>query len=526
MRARLASASSARAGRSASGPSASPWTAACLGWVGQHRQRGRRDGPRGAHGLAARPECTALLGYTESLPTVGAARAGRAPASRWRCSRPARSRRVRRAAALAHRRAGDRRPGGGRRAAPARHRPGRTTSTNCSTSATPSSSRAGRPAHRVAVVTTSGGSGILAADAIAAARPELASLAPATARRAGRDRARLRVHGEPGGRDRHRDERPHAVRPAPRRRRRRRRVDASSPASACSPATTWRHCRPAAPRSRSAPASRSWWLAPAPTSSRPQASAALRAAGIPAYPTPARAVRAPRRCWDDAARRGRCPRPRRGSRVRRAGATRPSSSGCWPGAGHAGPARPVVTGAEDAAAPWRRSADRRSSRRSSRGCCTRPRPAAWSSASPRRGRRRRTQRHGRARRRRPGRGGRRGGREMLVGVAATPLGPVLTLGARAVCSPRSSTTSVFRLLPVSAGGRARHDRRAARRRACTVFAAARRRRRALVRLIVDVSSLVGAWQPGYELDLNPVAVPPDGVRILDAASSHPDGELA
>jgi hypothetical protein len=45
---------------------------------------------------------------------------------------------------------------------------------------------------------------------------------------------------------------------------------------------------------------------------------------------------------------------------------------------------------------------------------------------------------------------------------------------------------------------------------------------ALVDLLVRLSDLTGGWPAGYELDLNPVAVQPDGVSILDAGYVAPE----
>jgi hypothetical protein len=40
---------------------------------------------------------------------------------------------------------------------------------------------------------------------------------------------------------------------------------------------------------------------------------------------------------------------------------------------------------------------------------------------------------------------------------------------------------------------------------------------ALIDLITAVSDMTSRWPAGFELDLNPVLVLPDGVRVLDAA---------
>ena len=122
----------------------------------------------------------------------------------------------------------------------------------------------------------------------------------------------------------------------------------------------------------------------------PKASAALRAAGIPAYPTPARAVRALAGLWETRPGRGRTRLNAAGEPLRPPARTRSSSSGCWPRQGCRSRAAGWSPDRATRRMPWPRSAARRSSRRSCRACCTRPRPAAWSSASPRRRPRRRT----------------------------------------------------------------------------------------------------------------------------------------
>jgi hypothetical protein len=45
----------------------------------------------------------------------------------------------------------------------------------------------------------------------------------------------------------------------------------------------------------------------------------------------------------------------------------------------------------------------------------------------------------------------------------------------------------------------------------------------LVDTVLAVARLVASWPAGFELDLNPVAVLPDGVRILDATYVAPAG---
>lgn len=116
------------------------------------------------------------------------------------------------------------------------------------------------------------------------------------------------------------------------------------------------------------------------------------------------------------------------------------------------------------------------------------------------------------------------GVEVLVGVAPSPLGPVLTVG------PGGVLTEVFddvalRLLPVTA-----HDVREmiAETRLASLLVGVRGRPRAdadaLVELVVRLADTVAAWPAGFELDLNPVVVLPRGARILDAAYVAPPEE--
>jgi acyl-CoA synthetase (NDP forming) len=114
-----------------------------------------------------------------------------------------------------------------------------------------------------------------------------------------------------------------------------------------------------------------------------------------------------------------------------------------------------------------------------------------------------------------------GGAELLVGVAPTPLGQVLTLASGGVLT-EVLDDAVFRLLPVT---EADAREMVAELRGAAVLHGVRGREaldvEALVRLLVEVSGLVTGWPDGYELDLNPVVVLPQGVRILDAAYVAP-----
>ncbi|MGH8870191.1 MAG: acetate--CoA ligase family protein, partial [Actinomycetes bacterium] len=114
-----------------------------------------------------------------------------------------------------------------------------------------------------------------------------------------------------------------------------------------------------------------------------------------------------------------------------------------------------------------------------------------------------------------------GGAEVLVGVASSPLGPVLTLATGGVLT-EAVDDAVFRLLPVDADeARTMVDDL----RGAVLLRGVRGRpaldEDALVRLLGAVSDLVTGWPEGYELDLNPVLVRADGVLVLDAAYVAP-----
>lgn len=111
--------------------------------------------------------------------------------------------------------------------------------------------------------------------------------------------------------------------------------------------------------------------------------------------------------------------------------------------------------------------------------------------------------------------------EVLVGVASTPLGPVVSVGTGGIHTEALDDIAV-RLAPIdveeaesmlaeTAVGRILTDGRA--QPAGDV--------RSLCRLISRVSHIVMGWPTRFELDLNPVAVTATGVRILDAAYVNP-----
>jgi acyl-CoA synthetase (NDP forming) len=114
-----------------------------------------------------------------------------------------------------------------------------------------------------------------------------------------------------------------------------------------------------------------------------------------------------------------------------------------------------------------------------------------------------------------------GGAEVLVGVAPTSLGQVLTLASGGLLT-EVIDDAVHRLLPI---GPTEARSMMAQWCGAAVLAGPRGRPEldagALEGLLVAISELVSGWPPGYELDLNPVAVLPQGVVVLDAAYVPP-----
>jgi acyl-CoA synthetase (NDP forming) len=109
-----------------------------------------------------------------------------------------------------------------------------------------------------------------------------------------------------------------------------------------------------------------------------------------------------------------------------------------------------------------------------------------------------------------------GGVEMLVGVADGPLGRTIAVGAGGVFAEALDDVA-FRLVPI---GPADAAEMIDELRSVALLDGARGRppadRRALADLLVRVSEVVAGWPPGLELDLNPVVALPGGVRVLDA----------
>lgn len=382
-----------------------------------------------------------------------------------------------------------------------------------------------RPAGpRVAVVTTSGGSGILAADAVAARGLELAALAPQTDAALGEIvpsfgsaanpvDVTATVMSDPALFDRCLD----AVADDPG-------VDA---VVACFCVLTGDDvdrmvdslARVAERTGKPVLVARTGadFLAP-------KAAGALRAAGIPAYPTPARAVRALVALWETRPRTASAPPPAAdGAHAPLAGASEVEVKALLAGAGLPVPRSRLATDAADAVAAVDDVGGRAVLKavvpgllhKTEAGGVALGVTGAEASATY-------------ARLAALGGGVLveemvDGGAELLVGVAPTPLGQVLTLASGGVLT-EVLNDAVFRLLPVT-----EEDARemVADLRGAAVLHGVRGRPpldvEALVRLLVGVSGLVGAWPPGYELDLNPVAALEDGVRILDAAYVAPPG---
>jgi len=111
------------------------------------------------------------------------------------------------------------------------------------------------------------------------------------------------------------------------------------------------------------------------------------------------------------------------------------------------------------------------------------------------------------------------GVELLVGITPSPLGPVLTIGAGGVLT-EVLDDAASRILPVT-----EHDVRdaLAQTRVARLLAGHRGQPPAdvdaFVDLVLRVAGLAAGLPPATALDLNPVVVRPDGAMVLDAALS-------
>jgi succinyl-CoA synthetase beta subunit len=116
------------------------------------------------------------------------------------------------------------------------------------------------------------------------------------------------------------------------------------------------------------------------------------------------------------------------------------------------------------------------------------------------------------------------GVEALVGVTASPLGPVLTLGPGGILTELVDDVAL-RLLPVTTEDvEEMVDQTRLGKLLQGLRGAAPADRAALVGSVVRLAAVVESWPAGFSLDLNPVTVLPDGegVRILDAAYIAPE----
>lgn len=112
-----------------------------------------------------------------------------------------------------------------------------------------------------------------------------------------------------------------------------------------------------------------------------------------------------------------------------------------------------------------------------------------------------------------------GGVEVLVGIAPSPLGQVLTIGVGGVLTEIVADAAVH-LLPVSASDVEQMiDATVLGRLLAGVRGRPAADRSALVRTILGLADAVRGWPTGYELELNPVTVLTDGCWVLDAMYS-------
>jgi acyl-CoA synthetase (NDP forming) len=253
----------------------------------------------------------------------------------------------------------------------------------------------------------------------------------------------------------------------------------------------------------------------------PKAAAALRSAGTPSYPTPARAVRALAGLWETRPREPSPPRPATTTPAPPPGASEIDLKALLASAGLPVPRSRPATGRDDAASAVGQVGGRAVLKAVVPGLLHKTEaggvllgvtradaPAAYD--------------------RLVALGGGvlveemvDGGAELLVGVAPSSLGQVLTLASGGVLA-EVIDDAVFRLLPV---GETDAREMVTELRGAAVLHGVRGRPaldvEALVGLLVDVSALVEGWPAGYELDLNPVVVLQDGVRLLDAAYVAP-----
>jgi acyl-CoA synthetase (NDP forming) len=109
------------------------------------------------------------------------------------------------------------------------------------------------------------------------------------------------------------------------------------------------------------------------------------------------------------------------------------------------------------------------------------------------------------------------GVEALVGITSSPLGKVLTIGVGGVLTEIIKDSSL-RLLPVT---RSDVEEMIDETRLGQLFAGVRGAkpvdRKAFVETVLRITDVTMDWESGFELDINPVAITTDGAWVLDSA---------
>jgi acyl-CoA synthetase (NDP forming) len=256
----------------------------------------------------------------------------------------------------------------------------------------------------------------------------------------------------------------------------------------------------------------------------PAAAGLLRSAGIPAYPTPARAVRAAAALHQVSHRRSPAPAPGASVPAPARGADEQQLKDLLAAAGLPVPRGRIATGPEDATravtdvgglAVLKAVVPALTHKTEAGGVALSVRPDQAVETFTRLA----------------ALGGEvlveemvTGGVEALVGVAGSPLGPVLTLGPGGVLTELLDDVAL-RLLPVDRDDvEAMVEETRLGRLLAGVRGAVPADRTALVDAVLTLAAAVDGWPGGFELDLNPVTVLPagQGVRILDAAYIAPE----
>jgi acyl-CoA synthetase (NDP forming) len=249
----------------------------------------------------------------------------------------------------------------------------------------------------------------------------------------------------------------------------------------------------------------------------PEARATLRAAQLPDYPSPGRAVRAAAALWQVSKPRGTAARTTAGVAQPLAEVTEPQLKTLLAAAGLPTPAGVLVGSAAEAMAATERFGGTAVLKAVVPGLVHKSDVGAVHVGVG-------TDRAAAVYEKLAGFGGGvlveelvEDGVEMLVGVHTSDLGPVLTVGLGGVFTEVLDDVS-SRLLPLAPGDA---EAMIAELRGASLLAGARGSApvdvAALVSALYTVSALVDGWDGGFELDLNPVRVRPDGIRVLDAA---------